>query len=220
MEKKTSPILIITLVLFMLATIGLSSYLVYDKFIKKEENTVVEPDKEEENSYDNNTSSLSVVEATQIVQDLYSNAYQSINSNWESIWEDNNYTINGKQYYKVNLTELSKYFSSKIMEKIKLNLIFYNNEYYDLKSKVDDNDEIPFHESLSVYQNLFGSTDQKMRQLTLKSFNDDIIVAEGQSKNVENGDSDQYPLYLILIKENNNWVIDYFNYDNWIIMSN
>lgn len=89
--------------------------------------------------------------------------------------------------------ELSNYFTKKAISK-----------YENWKTLHSD----------SLYMTtIFSSTGKKIRPLSVEMYNDEKIVVTGQITNVDGETTvkaDQYPYYLVLIKENGKWLIDCF----------
>ena len=164
------------------------------------------------NSFLNSTSSQSDntnFDAEQIANDTYKKAYNLFHNDTNIITEGI-YDINGekKSGYKINISKLETIFSEKLIYELKSQLIEINGEYYDFSTSPN------FYEKLDLYS-IFGSTDQGFRNLTVKTYTDNLIIAQGQlSSDMEDdiiyGHLDKYPLYIIFTKENDNWLIDLY----------
>ena len=155
------------------------------------------------NNKSNNTN-MTKEEALKIATNVYTNAYQQM-FNKEFVYGD--YDIDGKKVFaaKADFNIISKYFSSKIVESFKSHLKEVNGEYYDVKEE----NSAGFAETLDL-STIFGGTDQGIRTLTIKNYSDNMIVATGQLVNNTEGDNDRYPLYIIFVKEGDNWLIDLY----------
>lgn len=145
-----------------------------------------------------------------IAKNTYETAYNLLHDESSGVITAGEYNINGEQKfgYKVDISKLESVFSKKVIYEMKSQLLEVNGEFYDFSTTPS------FYENLDL-STIFGSTDQSIRPLTVKYYTDDLIIAEGQLiSTVEDdiifGHLDEYPLYIIFVKDNDNWLIDLY----------
>ena len=210
-KKKSNTGLI---VFFIIIILGLAGYICYDKFLAPQKSIKCSAkstnsgtkDLKEEKDY-----VMSDEEALQMVSDVYKKAFEAINGTDDSDGMDTHKekTFSGDVYYEMNIDAIKPYFSNRALSWIKYNLLEDGGKYYDIYNDGEGNKE-SYYEHLTVDEKMFGSTDKGLRPLTIVSVSENVIYATGQL--VENGelDTDPYPLGIVFVKENDNWVIDLF----------
>ena len=215
MEKKTSPILIITLIIFILATICLSSYIVYDKFIKKEENTVVKSDIKEEQPTtevenkeelsDDDIIDIGVAKFQQYVNmsnTYYAGSPEKLLTDLSLINSDELQNLNeNDNFLQTNIkwndfkNEILKYISERLFNKNESN-------YY-----LNDNGNLKF-----LGAGKGGATFTVLNSKLLgKNSNSYTILVDGNESWITESTTKSYKFEII--NENNNWVIDNINSD-------
>ena len=149
-------------------------------------------------------------DAEKIAKDAYERAYNLFHDESLGVMVAGEYNINGEKKlgYKIDIPKLESVFSKKVIYEIKSQLLEVNGEYYDLSTTSS------FYEKLDL-STIFGSTDQGIRPLIVKNYTNDLIIAEGQltsesEDDIIFGHLDEYPLYIILVRNGDNWLIDLY----------
>lgn len=146
---------------------------------------------------------ISEEEALKTATNVYETAYKIFSS--EEFRNSENFSFEGKQTqgYKINIDKLENVFSKRAIANIKNRLYELNGNYYD------SDDITGFLTEIDV-SSIFGTTDAGIRPLSIVNSNDTSITATGKLEEGEHTDGDEFPLYIIFVKENGNWVIDLY----------
>ena len=161
----------------------------------------------EQSDVQNNTSksstAMTIEETKTIAQDLYSKVYGLI-SEGTGLHDGNAKKIsaNGKEVeaYKLDFSKVESYFTDSAMRNLRRYSDYMNGEaYYRTLNNTFSSTNV-----LDFMYTIFGVTDQGVRNLEIKSFNDNIIVA----KSIKEGK--MFEKYIIFVKENDSWKIDMF----------
>ena len=219
-EKKNTG-LVALLVVFIILTIALGGYLVYDKVINKDSsstsNNVVDNNQtNSENTNINTNSSVDVSSITTEIQSVYDKAYDTINSelgfaNYDilniKVGDEKNVggVIDAKAR-KIDFKNLEPYFTDRAISFMK---VYFTDTSYGHK---DGNYYIYFEENIysndtkkEIGNTVFGTTDQSKRTLKVKFYNDDMVVAVSEKTSFIQLDE-----YVVFKKVNNTWKIDMF----------
>ena len=150
--------------------------------------------------------SLEESEALQIATDAYKKAYNLFSSEEFRGLGNYNIVVNNVELQssnKINISLLNNVFSDNAIKNITNSLVEYNGEYYDASSD--------FLTSIEV-STIFRTQAGDVKPLSLKVFNDECIVATGQiqNSNDEYIMTDDFPYYIVFVKENGKWLIDYY----------
>lgn len=222
------------LILFILFTLILS-YIIYRLYNEKTDNKYMIASLQNKitnfsninNDNSNNTNSVNIdsttnslaesnqenitkSEAEKIAKDTYEKTYNFFHDESLGVMTAGEYNINGEEKfgYKVDISKLESVFSKKVIYEIKSQLLEVNGEYYDLSTAPS------FYEKLDL-STIFGSTDQSIRPLIVKNYTNNLIIAEGQltsesEDDIIFGHFDEYPLYIIFVRDGDNWLIDLY----------
>ena len=209
MEKKNTGLTII--IILGLLVIGLGGFVVYDKFIKNESNV----SDTNNNINDNSSLKMSGDEAKKIVEKLYEDAYIAL-AEGGNLHEYKTYELTDEYHdykcYKADLSPIEKYFTLKSYEYIVDN---FTHKFDDGIYHCSEVDGVYYPYKVDFLASIFGMTDQELRDIKVISYNDEYIVALGQTvvtttEEYTSTSSDKYPFYIILKKESNSWKIDLF----------
>lgn len=165
------------------------------------------------NNEENN--SMTEEAALNIVNDIYSKAYDIIKegvgltgTNTVKIKVGNEGTVGGDvdvSAYMLNFSEIQEYLTDRAINYIK-------TEFTDTPYGIDDNyyvfetnNKYSYIDKNEFTNTIFGVTDQSKRSFKVEAFNDDMIVAISNKSSYFKLDE-----YIILKKENNVWKIDMF----------
>jgi uncharacterized membrane protein len=190
MNKSKKGIIILNTILIILV-ICLSAFIIVDKFVlnnnedKKDESTTSEVTTKDTSSSKEETD-----------KDEYGNEVtgspelDSITTVYENAYNYiNENEINDLTNFNKYSSNLKTYFTDKALNYISLN--------------ENNNNDV-------FFSGLFGRTDGGIRQLSIVSSSDDVIIANGQLQSSDTTDGDAYPLYIIFVKENDSYKIDMF----------
>lgn len=230
MKEKSNKVLVIFLVLFILLSLGLSGFILWDKVSGKTDDNIVEETKNDVTQPNNNDN---VSEQTQEdiealrdeIQKIYEEAYDKINDynagpngirepegwiDWRGteIQIGQEGTIGGVRTIKAYKTDSSKiepYFTKRA-----INVLNYyytdtpygqDGEYYIyIQSSEESN-------SLTFLGTVFNTTDSGKEKFEITSATEDTVVAVSKESNFMGLDQ-----YLIFKKEDGKWKIDMFEY--------
>lgn len=182
-KAKTSKGVIISLVILTILVVSLSGIIVYDKIDNKKEEI-----EEKETKKINTTTNNNLKEENTKEIDDDSNLLEEVTEVYKNAYK----VINSHEAYTTyNEQELSPYFTKKALATIERNVASASS-------------------TPAFFSGIFGHVNQSIRTLTIVEEDDDTVIATGQNINNQNGDSDNYPLYIIFKKESNSWKIDLF----------
>ena len=230
-DKKTirvslTTVIYLTIIILLIFVLGVVYYL---GFIKNKEVTQLSNEKQnlqkqitilEENkkipeSESKNPNNLTKEEATKIVQDIYSKAYELIQEGDGLTGKDTIDIKVGKEEnvggvinasaYKLDFSKIEPYFTERAIDYIKTE--YTDTPYgedgayyiYSPQNKYSCIDKKEFGTTI------FGVTDQSKRNLDVKLYDNNMIVASSLK-----GSFFELDEYIILKKINNTWKIDMF----------
>lgn len=163
-----------------------------------------------------NTNDLTKEEATKIVQNVYSKAYDIIE---EGAGLEGEKTVNitvGQEgttggvinvsAYKLDFSRIESYLTERAINYIKTEFTDTPHGHEDGNYYVFSNENIySVADKKEFITTVFGATDQGKRSFDVKLYNNNMIVAVS-----EKSSSFELDEYLILKKVNNTWKIDMF----------
>lgn len=129
-------------------------------------------------------------DALKIANDSYRSAYNYVNN---SLFINNESLEYGCM--QVNVDNLNNYFTDKVVNDFKNSLETNELIYYDCGT---------LYNTLDL-ASIFGVTDQGIRELTIVSYKENIIIANGKLNNEYEKDR-----YIVFVKENDKWLIDMY----------
>lgn len=151
---------------------------------------------------DPTTKEVDTVVLVREAENVYDLAYKMLNENKSNIYTLVDYrSINypNQVCYLVNFSEFEKYFTEKAVSMFKDKLTEDMGNFYDCNDIIND----------KIFDSIFGSFGQGIRTLIHIYSNDDTMLVTGKLENSLYHE-DKYPLYMILKKVNNKWLIDSF----------
>lgn len=164
----------------------------------------------------NNNMTMTKEEATKIVQDIYSKAYDIIqegngltNSNTVNITAGQEGTVGGVinvSAYKLDFSKIETYFTERAINYVKTEFTdtpygHKDGNYYIYSSE----NKYSYTDKKEFLTTIFGVTDQSKRTFDAKLYDDNMIVAVSPKSSFFELDE-----YIILKKVNNTWKIDMF----------
>lgn len=222
-EKKNNKILIVLLVILSILVLGLSGYIVYDKIISNKDTKASIEDSNKINNNNNNNNknetevknTISENEALSIGNELWKYAYSTF-------WGD-------EPAWKSHYGEVNEYGGSPIIcdttiEQVKQK---YSSDFKAQTCYSDGSNCIDYTIDTFIPQNTCqgagrgGLQNYKDTSLTVKDIKDDKIVFTATSAycsssfcHESNDTTKEIKRDFVIIKQNNNWLIDYFYLPN------
>lgn len=127
------------------------------------------------------------------IKSVYHDAYNYING--VNIFIDTGYKLNyNTKCNLVNFNGMEDYFSVKAIDEMKKYLVFDDNNYYDCSNTLNS----------SLFNSILGN---KERDLEIVLSSEDKVLVKSNFK-YGCDEIDDYPLYMILVKTNDKWLID------------
>lgn len=159
---------------------GMLLYMLIANENKKEEPKIEEKCEEEKTEV-----------AIDTIQEVYENVYNYINT---GVFVDTNFKMNYKKCLLVNFNGMNEYFTNKAIENMKVNLVYKDDNYYDCLDIL----------SSSLFNSILG---ERVRDLEMVLSDDNHVLV---SSKFQYGcdEIDDFPLYMILVKENDKWLVD------------
>lgn len=163
-----------------------------------------------------NSNDMTKEEATKIVQDTYSKAYDIIQegsgltgSNTVNITAGQEGTVGGVinvSAYKLDFSKIETYFTERAINYVKTEFTdtpygHKDGNYYIYSSE----NKYSYTDKKEFITTIFGVTDQSKRTFDVKLYDDNMIVAVSSKSSFFELDE-----YIILKKVNNTWKIDMF----------
>lgn len=216
-NQKSNKSQTVLLVIFIVLTLILGGFILYDKIISKPQNASTEYDN---NNQDNDSSkkeeiSNELPSITNEIQLVYDNAYKTlaegsgiIDYNTTDIKVGEEETVGGVinvKAYKLDFTKLEPYFTERAINFIKS---YFTDTPYGHK---DENYYIFAEENKYSYDKkeflntIFGQTNQSKRILKVNLYDNNTILATSEKTSSLKLDE-----YIVFKKINNTWKIDMF----------
>lgn len=127
------------------------------------------------------------------IQEVYENAYEYING--DNIFVDTGYKLNyNTRCNLVNFNGMEDYFSSKAIENMKKYLVFDETNYYDCGNTLNS----------SLFNSILG---EKVRDLEMVLSDEKQVLVTSKFE-IGCNEIDDFPLYMVLVKEDDEWLID------------
>lgn len=223
---KNNKLLIILLVIFIIISLGLSCFILWDKVIKNDESDVTDEVTQTKTTTDQEVSDVQdITELNKEIQSIYEEAYDKLNYNnngpqgptepegwidWRTtqIQVGQEGTIGGVRTINALLTDSNKieqYFTKRAINV--LNYYYTDTPYgQDGKYYIYLSNDVESNR-LEFLGTVFNTTDSGKEQFEIVEATEDTIVAVAKESNYMGLDQ-----YLIFKKEDGKWKIDMFEY--------
>lgn len=128
------------------------------------------------------------------IQDVYSKTYDYINGG--NVFIDTGYKVNNEVCPLVNFNGMEDYFTNKAINSMKKHLKYVENNYYDCGYILES----------TLFNSMLG---ERKREIEIILSSDTRALVSSKFK-YGCEEIDDYPLYMVISKENNLWLIDSF----------
>lgn len=204
-KQKSNKKLVVLLAIFIILTLILGGFVLYDKTIYSKSN----------NEYKNEENSNKVSSITNEIQSVYDEADQML-AEGSGIMDYNEVDIKvGKEgtvggiintkAYKLDLTKLEPYFTERAISFIKDYFTDTPGGHEDGNYYIFAENNIYSHGKKEFITTIFGQTDQSRRKLKVNLYDNNTVMAISEKSSYTNLDE-----YIVFKKVNNTWKIDMF----------
>jgi len=213
-EYKKKNQLFLLLIFFVILSFILIGFICYEKWMKEDKCKAENLDKVVKVSDDVNKN-VDVDILTEEIQELYGKVYDLLGEGYE-IREENPVTIQiGKedtvggiknvQAYRMDFSQIESYFIKRGLDFIKFYFTDTPYGHTDGHYYIYTNENNILSDRSDFITTIFGETDQSKRELKIKSYSEDMVVAVSEKTSFLELDE-----YIVFKKVDGSWKIDMF----------